>query len=174
MWFKNLVLYRFVEPFDLEPEAVAEALAGNGFRRCAGLDQSTYGWEPPAGRLSGELVHAANGCTLVCARREEKILPPAAVRDELSERVAAIEDHEQRVVGRKEKQRLRDQIVFEFLPRAFTRSQRTYAYLAPRDGWLVVDTSSPRRAEDLVLLLSDSLDELPVDLYAPPCIRRRR
>lgn len=166
MWFKNLVLYRFTERAGIEPEALAAALADHAFRPCGGLDHTSYGWDRPAGRLGTELVHAAAGCILVCARRESKILPPAVVREEVEERVARAESQDRRSVSRKERSRMRDDVIFDLLPRAFVRSQRTFAYLAPEAGWLVVDAATPRRAEELVVLLGESLRHLPVVPYA--------
>ncbi|MCP5150996.1 MAG: recombination-associated protein RdgC [Ectothiorhodospiraceae bacterium] len=166
-WFKNLTLYRLTEPFTLTPEQVGEAIARHAFRPCAGLDAFTYGWESPLGPAGEALVHAANGCILVCARREEKLMPPAVINDALEERIARIEGQDGRTVRRREKQRLRDEVIFDLLPRAFTRSARTFAYLAPASGWLVVDASSPRKAEDLVVLLGDSLTTLAVEPWLP-------
>ena len=106
VWFKNLVLFRLIEPFGMSPEQVGEALIDDAFRPCGGLDPFSYGWESPLGRLGTELVHAANGCILLCARREERILPPAVVREAVEEKVADIEEKEFRTVYRKERQRM--------------------------------------------------------------------
>jgi recombination associated protein RdgC len=84
------------------------------------------------------------------------------VRETLEERIATIEAHEARSVRGKERRRLRDEVTFDLLPRAFTRSHHTYAYLSPRDGWLVVDASSPKRAEELSGLLARSCEGLGI------------
>jgi len=99
---------------------------------------------------------------MLCMRREERILPPAVVREILEEKVEQIEAEEGRPVGRKEKMQLRDEIVVDLLPRAFTRSQLTYAYIDPEAGWIVIDSASAKRAEELLNLLRESLDTLKV------------
>ena len=165
MWFKNLVLYRITEPMELDPEAWASAMVSEAFRPCGGLEPSSTGWSPPLGRLGQALVHSANGCALVCMRREDRLLPPAVVREELEERVARVENSEARAVRAREKRRMRDEIIFELMPRAFTRSNHTYAYIAPQEGWLVVDAGSIKLAEDLVVLLAHSLGGLPVEPF---------
>ena len=165
MWFKNLVLFRVPAPVALTPEALGEALVSEAFKPCGGLEPFSQGFEPPLGRLGSELVHAANGCTLVCVRREERLLPPAVVREEVEERIARIEDREAREVRSRERRRMRDEVTFELMPRAFTRSTRTFAYLSHRDGWLVVDAASEKKAEDLLVLLGHAVPGFTVEAF---------
>lgn len=165
MWFKNLVLFRVPAPFELSPEDMATALATQPFRSCGGLEPFSQGFSPPLGRLGTDLVHAANGCTLVCVRREERLLPPAVVREEVEDRVARIESMEGRDVRAKERKRLRDEVTFELMPRAFTRSGHTFAYLQHRDGWLVVDAPSAKKAEELLILLGHALEGFTVEPF---------
>lgn len=90
------------------------------------------------------------------------MLPPAVVNEELAEKVALIEDTESRRVGRKERQEIKDQIVHELLPRAFTRSSHILAMILPRSGWVVVDSASKVRSEEFLSLLREALGSLPV------------
>jgi len=55
------------------------------------------------------------------------------------------------------------------LPQAFSRNRRSFAYLAPKDGVLVVDASSAKQAEDLASTLRKSLGSLPV---RPPVLEQ--
>lgn len=167
MWFKNLVLYRLTEPFAHSPEELAGALAADKFKPCGGLEASSYGWEKPLGRMGSELVHAANGRILISARKEQRLLPPAVVRETLEERIERVETHEHRKVRAKERSRMRDEVVFELLPRAFTGSTLTNAYISPQDGWIVVDTARLSKAEELVVLLGQSLGWLGAEPYTP-------
>jgi recombination associated protein RdgC len=68
-------------------------------------------------------------------------------------------------VRAKERRRLRDEVTFELMPRAFTRSTHTFAYFAHRDGWLVVDAATERRAEDLLVLLGHAVRGLTVEPF---------
>ena len=136
MWFKNLTLFRLVEPFPLTAEALTARLEQHAFQPCPSHQPSSAGWTPPLGRKAVDLVHGVNGRLLLCLRTEEKVLPAMVVNQELAERIAAIEDQQGRPVRRREKQELRDQLVQELLPRALTRSRRSYAYLDPAAvGW---------------------------------------
>ena len=162
MWFKNLCLYRFTKPLDLATEALEEQLAGRRFQPLGRLQPETMGWTEPLGKEGTQLVHATGGYLMLCARREEKILPAAAVRELLEARLEEVEAREGRKVRGREKQRMKDEVLHDMLPRAFSRSQRQYAYLDPRNGWLVIDSASSSRAEAFIGLLRETLGSLPV------------
>jgi len=168
MWFKNLRLYRLTKPFDLTPEDLHEQLTEKISRSCIGLEPSTYGWISPLGRNSEQLTHAANGYIMICTRKEEKVLPAAVVREILAEKVALIEDEEARTVRRKEKEELRQEILVDLLPKAFSKSSLTYAYIDPKKGWLVIDASSASKAEELVSLLRETLGTFSA---VPPSVK---
>lgn len=162
MWFRNLQIYRLLSPFQHDPESLHELLSERIARGCAGQEMSAIGWQSPLGRASEQLTHAAGGCIMVCARREEKVLPAAVVRELLDDRVAQIEEAEARKVRRREREEMKDELMFDLLPRAFTKSSAIYAYIDTRENWLVVDASSNKRAEELVSLLRETLGTLPV------------
>lgn len=168
MLFKNLRLYRLANPFAHGPEGLHEHLLSAAFSPCGSLQMESIGWVPPLGRRATQLTHAAGGALLICARKESRLLPAAVINEVLAERVEAIEDAEGRRVGRKDKQSLKDQIVHELLPRAFTRSSHVQAFILPQSGWVVVNSSSKPRAEELLSLLREALGSLPV---APPRVR---
>ncbi len=162
MWFKNIRAYRLTSPFDLQAEKLEEKLSGRGFQPCAKSQAQSLGWVAPLGEESESLVHAANGRLLLCARREEKLLPATVVREQLEEKIAAIESEQARKVYRKERLSLKDEIVQDCLPRAFTRSSRIFLYLDPRANWLFVDSASAARAEEVLNLLRDCIGSFPV------------
>lgn len=162
MWFRNLQLYRLTENFSLDAEALHQALLEKAFRPCGGLDTHSIGWASPLGKHSDLLVHAANGRLMICQRREDRILPSAVIREALAEKTEQIEAQEARPVGRKEKTRLKDEIIVDLLPRAFTRSSHLYAYIDPGAGWILVDSGTPKKAEEMLSLLRETLGSLKV------------
>ncbi len=169
MWFKNMTLFRLVEPLSLSAETLAARLAQYAFQPCPSHQPSSAGWAPPLGRKGRDLVHAAAGRLLLCLRTEEKVLPAAVLNQMVDERSAELEDRRRQPVRRREKQELREQIVGELLPRALCRSRHGYAYLDPLAGWLVVGSASPRGVEELTGMLRKTLDTLPI---APPRVRQ--
>lgn len=165
MWFKNLCMYRLLEAFPLDAEALEQTLAQHSYTPCGKMDAASHGWVSPLGRDGEMLVHAANGYFMLCLQEESKLLPPAVIRDVVEERVAEIEEREQRKVRKREKDHLREEIYLELLPRAFSRSKQTYGYIDTNNGWLVIDSASWKQAENFVEILREALQTLPV---APP------
>ena len=166
MWFKNLRIYRITGKLELDPDRISDKLKEHRFKPCASLDYSRYGWVPPLGTDAELYSHAANGRLLLCARRQEKILPAAAVREALDARVAELAAREARQVFRRERRNLKDEIIHSLLPRALTRSTRIQAYF---DGseYLLIDTPSLARAEESLDCLRHSLGGLPLEPLRP-------
>lgn len=164
MWFKNLRAYRLTSPFDLSAEQLEEQLAGKAFEPCSPAQPLALGWVPALGEGTEALVHAVNGRFLLRLKREEKILPSSVVREMLDEKVEAIEAEQGRKVYRKERQTLKDEIVQDCLPRAFTRSNGVYAYIDTRSSWVFVDAATATRAEELLNLLRECIGTFPVTL----------
>ncbi|GAA5214397.1 recombination-associated protein RdgC [Corallincola platygyrae] len=162
MWFKNLRVYRFSRPCDITADSLETALTEFSFKPCGSQDRQQLGWVTPLGKHGQTLLHVANNNLLVCMRREERVLPSAVVKEALDAKVAEIEEAQGRPVPRKEQQTLKEEIEMQLLPRAFTRSQMTFAYISPANNLLVVDASSAGKADELVSLLRKTVGSLPV------------
>lgn len=162
MWFKNVRAYRMTSPMALSPEQLGDQLETARFTACGKSQAMSLGWVPPLGEQTEALVHAAGGRYLLCVRREEKLLPATVVREMVEEKVAQIEHEEARKVYRKEKLRLKDEVTQDCLPRAFSRSTRTFLYIDTRENWLFVDSSSAGRAEEIITMLRECIGTLPL------------
>jgi len=167
MWFKNLRLFRLAGPFTLTAEELDEKLAPAAFVPCGKQDLQRYGWVSPLGPEGQMLVHAAGGYMMISARRQEKILPAGVIKEQLEERLAQIQQDEGRPVGRKERDQLKDEIIFSLLPQAFTKSAVDYAYIDCRRGLIVVNSASANRAEILLSTLREALGSLPAVPLTP-------
>ena len=163
MWFKQLSFFRLDENFTIDSDKLADQLAKRPFQRCSGLDWFSEGWVARASHLDSPL-HQARGYQMLTLRREDKVLPAGVIRDHLDSKLAEIEAAELRKVGRKEKLALKEQITDDLLPRAFTRSGRTTAYIDSQRGWLMVDSGTASKAENLVSTLREALPPFPAAL----------
>lgn len=169
MWFRNARVFRFSKPFDISAEQLEAQLQADVFKPCGPQELSRHGWVPPLGRHSEQLVHSANGYHLIALRREEKLIPGPVIKELVEEKAEAIEAEQGRKVRRKEKDELKELVLQEMLPKAFSRNRRSFAYLAPAQGLMVVDAGSAKQAEDLASALRKSLGSLPV---RPPALEQ--
>lgn len=162
MWFKNLAIYRLTEAFTLTPTELEEKLQSFRFKPCSPTEVFSYGWTAPLGRGSDQLIHQANGFIMLCATKEEKVLPSSVINEMTAEKITEKEEQEARKLSKKERSELKDQIIFELLPRAFSFSKKTFAYIDPKGGWLIVDAASAKKAEELISFLRKNLGSLPL------------
>lgn len=179
MWFRNLLIYRLTQPveafldrinlskFDDSAEPIEfvldDALATKPARACGNQEMATYGFISPLAKgEDAPLVHCSSGYLLIAARKVERILPGSVVRDALKEKVDAIEAEQLRKVYKKERDQLKDDLIQTLLPRAFSRSRTTFAAIMPREGLILIDSTSAKQAEDLLSTLRECLGSLPV------------
>jgi recombination associated protein RdgC len=163
MWFKNLLVYRLTQEIPFDAEALEAALATKLARPCASQELTTYGFVAPFGKgEDAPLVHVSQDFLLISARKEERILPGSVVRDAVKEKVEEIEAEQMRKVYKKERDQIKDEIIQAFLPRAFIRRSSTFAAIAPKLGLILVNSASPKRAEDLLSTVREVIGSLPV------------
>ncbi|WP_280568152.1 recombination-associated protein RdgC [Chromohalobacter sp. 296-RDG] len=162
MWFKNLHLYRLHGMTVLSREELADALVNFAHRPVSPSESKRLGWYPPAGRHGQKLVHEVQGHRLLTALRQERLLPASVIREETEERAAEHEAAEARLLPRRERQAIKEQVVEDFLPRAFTRTQSIDVWWDTERQLIGVNASSRARAEDVLDLLRQSLGSLKV------------
>jgi recombination associated protein RdgC len=161
MWFRNLTLFRFSENTAKKLKNLKSALAKQQLRPCGPLELATQGFLSPYGRDEEELAHQTGGYSLVTLGREDRLLPSSVVNDELAARLKKMSEKEGRRIGAKERKRLKDEVLTDLLPRAFTRLSKLNAYLAPKAGWLVLDSASRKAAEEAVTQLRQAFGSFP-------------
>jgi recombination associated protein RdgC len=160
--FKNIIAYTFNKPFSTSQASLELALSDLEFSPCGSQDISKFGFTSALGNKGGWLAHEYEGRYLICATKEEKILPSQVIKDELYEAVSKIEITERRKVSKKEEDAIKDEIVTTLLPQAFTRKSQTRALILPEINMILVDSSSALKAESLLALLRKALGSLPV------------
>ena len=161
MWFKNLQVLQLTESVGYKPEQLSIELEQAAFKPCGKAIPATAGWVAPIGGEDAPLVYGSNAFMIFCLKSQEKVLPATVVREQLSEQVAGLQN-DGRKVSRKEKERMKDELYYSLLSQAFAQSQRTYAYIDPQSGWLIVDTSARKRLEQFMGIFSNSVQSYRV------------
>ncbi|BBU86140.1 recombination-associated protein RdgC [Escherichia coli] len=182
LWFKNLMVYRLSREISLRAEEMEKQLASMAFTPCGSQDMAKMGWVPPMGSHSDALTHvannarsSANGQIVICARKEEKILPSPVIKQALEAKIAKLEAEQVRKLKKTEKDscfttynhaaqcfQLKDEVLHSLLPRAFSRFSQTMMWIDTVNGLIMVDCASAKKAEDTLALLRKSLGSLPV------------
>lgn len=162
LWFKNLMVYRLSRDITLSADDMEKQLAEFTFTPCGSQDMAKTGWVSPMGSHSDALTHVANGQIVICARKEEKILPAPVIKQELEAKISRLEAEQGRKLKKTEKDSLKDEVLHSLLPRAFSRFNQTMMWIDTVNGLIMVDCASAKKAEDTLALLRKSLGSLPV------------
>lgn len=155
--FKNVMLYR-LGPEELPTvEAMEAALACMPFQPCGPSQEKSMGWVAPRGEKHAALVESIGGQRILRFMLETKGVPGSVVQRHLDERLAHIQAQEGRQPGRKECRELREHIVHELLPMAFAKTSSVMVWLDMAQQRLVLDTSSPAKADAVLSALVKTL-----------------
>lgn len=168
MWFKNAQIYRLPRGYALTADALAAALAKFAFGQASdpssaqnGASMENAGFIPP--REGGALVHAVAGQFLIALQHETRLLPKSVVNQVVKAKAAELEEQQGFPPGKKARKELVERVTDELLPRAFPILKVIRAWIDPVNGWLVVDTPSPTRADDMVKALLKCVDRFPLE-----------
>lgn len=155
--FKNAQIYRLYP--GLAAEAFAAALASQSFVELSSNEMLRHGWIP----RNDNLVHVVNGQWLLNLRTDKRLLPSKVVNARAKEMAAVLEDEQGFAPGKKAMKELKERAHDELLPKAFVTSATTQVWIDPKHGWLVVDSPSPARADDVIKLLLKAVERLPLE-----------
>src|SRR5699024_11711448 len=161
MWMKNLAVFASATPFAWSVSELNEMLEQMPCKPCGSQDLSSEGFVPP---LKGhvDMLVAAQQYVFCTYQETVRLLPGPVVTEELAERVEIIENEQSRKVGRKERAEIKEQMIFEFMPQAFTRSRRTNVIIDTGRNLVFVDAASQNRAEQVINALRKAIGTLPV------------
>ena len=154
-------MYRFPAPWKISASSLEEQLGRNAFRSASGFEMQTQGWASP--RDDGGLVHTVHGQMLISLCTEKKLLPASVIKEVTKAKAIEAEERQGYKPGRKQMRDLKEQVTDELLPRAFSVRRHTGVWIDAANGWLVIDTSSPGKADDVVTLLNKSVDDFVVE-----------
>lgn len=161
--FKNAQVYRLPSNYDIDAQRLEACLAKHRFTSCNSAETHTQGWSSPL--TGGPLVHSAQRQLLITYATEKKVIPPSYVDKQCKAKAAEYEQQHGFKPGRKARKEIKEAVIDELLPKAFTVDQRTSVWIDPINGWLVIDSVSDAKAGDVIKLLHKCIDKFPVQRF---------
>lgn len=161
MWFKNVRVYKLSAPLSTDMAVWEQALTEFRFTPLSAQDAVKSGFSFPLHASIKQYCHACQHMLFFAVKRQEKILPAAVINEEMQPKLEALEQEKGRPLSRKEKQILKEELQQSLLPRAFSRSTLTQGYYDAENQWLVINSGSAGKAEDVLALLRKALGSLP-------------
>lgn len=154
--FKNARIYTFEGDIELQEDMLKEL----AFTPCKAQQAESVGFVP---LYNDRYIHELGKRQLFKLKIQEKLIPASVVKELLEEKVEDIELREARKVGRKEKGELKDEIIFDLLPRAFVKSSHVMGFIDHSAQRIVIDQSGEKKAELMLDMLREALGSLPVE-----------
>lgn len=158
MWFKNARIFQLPDDFSIDTDELSGKLSDDALKPCGPQDAASQGWISPFSLHNDELYCLQSGeAQLFTQAIEEKILPAAVVNQQLQDKVSQIRSDTGNKPGRKQQSDMKQEILFDLLPQAFTKLKKMGAYIDNTHKIMVVDSSSQNPAENLVSQLRQTL-----------------
>ena len=159
--FRNIRYYRLDTDWPGDEEALCQLLEQAAFKPCGPLTDRSSGWMPVAAETD-LLARRVNGADLLKLRSQSRVLPPAAINEELEVR---IEDYKQRMgeaPSASEKRRLKVETRDELLPKAMLKSDKIWGYFDLKEKLIGIDTATESVAQRFLNRLRSPFGDLNV------------
>lgn len=160
--FSNILAYRHSNAFDLHKDlaAINQALASKPARLPGKMELNAAGFTEPVGEEGAFIERISPMAYVFAFNLAERMIPGKIVRQQVAAKVKKIEKEQERKVYAREKQQIKDEVLNQMLPRAFIDQKITYGMvLGP---YILIDSSSAKRGEDILSTMRECLGSMPV------------
>ena len=129
------------------------------FKPCGSIDTVKGGFVSPVDNPD-ELMLNVQGQMLLKYKTEQKILPDPVIKQAHIEKINKQEQALSRKLLKAEKASLKDEVLIELIPRAFSKYNYYWFWIDTENKRIVVDCSSFKQAEDILAMLRKELGAL--------------
>lgn len=159
MFFKNLTVFRLNSSENFNLATLNEQLGRNLARDCHAHEHMTAGWAPVN---EASNIHRVDGAAFAKLAIQTKILPAAALNEEVKKRADALAESQGYAPGRKALRELKERVTEELLPNALKKTRHIHVMLDLRNGWMAIDAASGAHVDAVIEQLRFCLDAFPV------------
>lgn len=160
--FRNLRFYRMTSPWPESEELVSNHLETAGFEPCGPLTERSSGFVPVYPDASESFARRLNGADLMRMRSQSRVLPAAAIAEELAARV---EDYRERMgeePNGREKRRMKAETRDELMTKALLKSDHISGYVDLKQNILAIDSAGEPNAERYLRRLKAAFGDLSI------------
>lgn len=160
--FRNVRFYRIDNPWPASEEALSEKLERAGFEPCGPLTERSSGFVPVHADASDSFARRLAGADLMKLRSQSRVLPTAAVNEELEARIDEYRQRTGEEPSAREKRRLKAETRDELLTRAMLKSDRIWGFVDLREQILGIDSAGEPNADRFIRRLKAAFGDLTV------------
>jgi recombination associated protein RdgC len=160
MWFKNLKIFRLAPTWTLAGDSLQTALEKHAFQPGNTQEMQSLGWVAP--REEGGLVYELDGQFLISLRADKKLLPSTVINQFARAKAQDIEEQQGYKPGRKQMKDIKEQVIDELMPKAFSIYRDTRVWIDTKNHWLVVDAGTAAKGDEVLGMLAKAIDPFPI------------
>ena len=160
LWLRNLTVFKLANFPTGTPAELEEAFAKHRFHPCGAFEMETHGFAPAFDQ--NDIVRKTGDVYWMQIKSERKLLPGSVVRKALDQRIADLEARGLKI-GRRSKRELKEQISEELMAKAFAVDSMLTVLIDPVEQYLVIDSSSRKKCEMVVSLLTACFSGLELE-----------
>ena len=163
--FKNIVVYQIgsiCAQSLMQDDKLLNAITTQSFKPCGEVEMVSMGFVEPV--KHGGLIHKVEGQLLLKVQTEKRLLPSSVVNDKLEKAIEQMEFDLGYTIGRKSKRELKEDIIVGLMPHAFTSKSSVDVWIDTKNGWLVIDTPSVAKSDEVLRLLLRSIQDFDIEM----------
>lgn len=157
--FRNLRFYRVTSPWPESEQDLSDILEKNAFSPCGSFSERSAGWEAPGNDEDDPLCRRLNGADLLQLRTQSRVLPAAAIKEALEDRLVEFRSRMELQPTRGEVRRLKEETRDKLLPKSLLKSERNGACFIHSESLLVIDVGTISKAEWVIEQLRACFDQ---------------
>ena len=135
MLFSNATVIKLSAPIAADLDSILNDAPFEGFQ----IRPLWHRLVPLIETESATMTRAYGQRVLFCGRREEKVIPASAVKEEVTARVLKQETLDGQPLSTSAKRSIKDDVLAEMLPRALCKSKRIQIYHDPEQSALILN-----------------------------------
>jgi len=160
MFFKNLQVFRTTKQWSIDASDLEFSLIDHAHVPVTPAQAESHGW---AHVHESQFVRNIDGQLLLAFKSEVKRIPSTALKAALAAKIAAIVDTTGRKPGKKETRELKEECVFDLLPRTLPTESITHVWIDTKAGWIVINTPSKAKSDRIITSLVRALESLQLE-----------